>query len=108
MSTEAGEEALEGWKGQEPLSDLHDLLTEIQALRAQLEKGIKTNSTLQSRLEEQLAQGDKKAQEGGLTLSVQALCVPDWTLQLDKHGMASVSVDFGDTAVCFRASVCAV
>ncbi|KAF7468751.1 hypothetical protein GHT09_020356 [Marmota monax] len=85
LQQETGAEAPEGWKGQELLSDLHDLLTEIQALRAQLEGGIKTNSTLQSKLEEQLAQGEKKAQEGDLSLAVQAPGVPDWTLQLDKH-----------------------
>ncbi|XP_077653211.1 CDK5 regulatory subunit-associated protein 2 isoform X4 [Urocitellus parryii] len=85
LRQETGAEAPEGWKGQELLSDLHDLLTEIQALRAQLEGGIKTNSTLQSKLEEQLAQGEKKAQEGDLSLAVQAPGVPDWTLQLDKH-----------------------
>ncbi|VTJ53523.1 Hypothetical predicted protein [Marmota monax] len=85
LQQETGAEAPEGWKGQELLSDLHDLLTEIQALRAQLEGGIKTNSTLQSKLEEQLAQGEKKAQEGDLSLAVQAPRVPDWTLQLDKH-----------------------
>ncbi|KAM5184901.1 CDK5 regulatory subunit-associated protein 2 isoform 3-T3 [Callospermophilus lateralis] len=85
LRQETGAEAPEGWKGQELLSDLHDLLTEIQALRAQLEGGIKTNSTLQSKLEEQLAQGEKAAQEGDLSLAVQAPGVPDWTLQLDKH-----------------------
>uniref|UniRef100_A0A8D2D3H1 CDK5 regulatory subunit-associated protein 2 n=1 Tax=Sciurus vulgaris TaxID=55149 RepID=A0A8D2D3H1_SCIVU len=85
LRREAGAEASGSWKGQEPLSDLHKLLTEIQALRAQLEMGIKTNSTLQSKLEEQLAQGVKKAQEGALTVAVQALYVPEWSLQLDRH-----------------------
>ncbi|XP_048196616.1 CDK5 regulatory subunit-associated protein 2 isoform X3 [Perognathus longimembris pacificus] len=72
----------EGWKGQDPLRDLHGLLTEMQALRAQLEKSIETNSTLRSRLEEQLAQ---KAQEGTLVPATQALCIPEWSLQQDKH-----------------------
>ncbi|XP_042636312.1 CDK5 regulatory subunit-associated protein 2 [Orycteropus afer afer] len=49
----------EGWKGQDPLSDLHSLLREIQALRAQLERSIETSSTLQSRLEEQLAKASE-------------------------------------------------
>ncbi|XP_069868701.1 CDK5 regulatory subunit-associated protein 2 isoform X4 [Dipodomys merriami] len=75
----------EGWKGQDPLRDLHGLLTEMQALRAQLEKSIETNSTLRSRLEEQLAQGANKAQEGALIPATQALCIPEWSLQLDKH-----------------------
>lgn len=83
---EARAEALgAGWKGQDPGSDLHSLLTEIQALRAQLERSIETNSTLRSKLEEQLAQGARKAQEGTLPLPAQALSVPEWPLNLDKH-----------------------
>ncbi|XP_069332824.1 CDK5 regulatory subunit-associated protein 2 isoform X2 [Eulemur rufifrons] len=75
----------EGWKGQDPFSDLHGLLTEIQALRAQLERSIETNSTLKGKLEEQLAQGAEKAQEGALTLAVQALAIPERPRQLDTH-----------------------
>uniref|UniRef100_A0A2K6GSM6 CDK5 regulatory subunit-associated protein 2 n=1 Tax=Propithecus coquereli TaxID=379532 RepID=A0A2K6GSM6_PROCO len=73
----------EGWKGQDPFSDLHGLLMEIQALRAQLERSIETSSTLKSKLEEQLAQGAEKAQEGALTLAVQALAIPQRPRQLD-------------------------
>lgn len=72
----------EGWTGQDPCSDLHGLLTEIQALRSQLEKSIETTSTLQSKLEEQ----GRRAQEAALTRALQTLCVPEWPLQLDKHG----------------------
>ncbi|XP_017358779.1 CDK5 regulatory subunit-associated protein 2 isoform X3 [Cebus imitator] len=75
----------EGWKGQDPFMDLHSLLMEIQALRLQLERSIQTNSMLQSRLEEQLAKGAEKAQEGALTLAVQALSIPELSLQPDKH-----------------------
>ncbi|XP_044898675.1 CDK5 regulatory subunit-associated protein 2 isoform X3 [Felis catus] len=75
----------EGWRGQDPFSDLHGLLTEIQALRGQLERSIETNSTLQSKLEGQLAKEGKKAQEGALTGALQTPCVPEWPLQLDKH-----------------------
>ncbi|XP_005382660.1 PREDICTED: CDK5 regulatory subunit-associated protein 2 isoform X4 [Chinchilla lanigera] len=83
---EARAEALgAGWKGQDPGSDLHGLLTEIQALRAQLERSIETNNTLRSKLEEQLAQGAKKAQEGALALSAQTLSVPEQSLRLDKY-----------------------
>lgn len=67
----------EGWKGQDPLGDLHDLLTEIQALRAQLERSIDTNSTLQGRLEEQLGQGGRKA--------LQTLPTPEQPLPPDRH-----------------------
>ncbi|XP_034520297.1 CDK5 regulatory subunit-associated protein 2 isoform X10 [Ailuropoda melanoleuca] len=84
---EAGAEASgEGWRGQDPFSDLRGLLTEIQALRGQLEKSIKTNSMLQSKLEEQLAMEGKKAQEAALTVALQTLSVPELPLQLDKHG----------------------
>lgn len=104
-STEARAEALgAGWKGQDPGSDLHSLLTEIQALRAQLERSIETNSTLRSKLEEQLAQGARKAQEGTLPLPAQALSVPEWPLNLDKHGMASAFPRFWKIQLC--ASVC--
>ncbi|XP_057577666.1 CDK5 regulatory subunit-associated protein 2 isoform X15 [Hippopotamus amphibius kiboko] len=74
----------EGWRGQDPLSHLHGLLTEIQALRAQLERSIETNSVLQSRLEEQLARGGEKAPEAALTLALQTLAAPRRPLQLDK------------------------
>nr|XP_030714723.1 CDK5 regulatory subunit-associated protein 2 isoform X2 [Globicephala melas] len=74
----------EGWRGQDPFGHLHGLLTEIQALRAQLERSLETNSTLQSRLEEQLAQGGEKAQEADLTLALQTLSVPERPQQLDK------------------------
>ncbi|XP_015426111.1 PREDICTED: CDK5 regulatory subunit-associated protein 2 isoform X3 [Myotis davidii] len=72
-----GEMSGEGWKGQDPLGDLHDLLTEIQALRAQLERSIDTNSTLQGRLEEQLGQSGRKA--------LQTLPTPEQPLPADKH-----------------------
>ncbi|XP_021117822.1 CDK5 regulatory subunit-associated protein 2 isoform X4 [Heterocephalus glaber] len=84
---EARAEALgAGSKGQDPCSDLHGLLTEIQALRTQLERSIETNSTLRSKLEEQLAQGPKKVQEGALPLPAQALSILEGSLPLDKHG----------------------
>lgn len=87
MSTEAqGEACGEGQKGLDLFSNLHGLLTEIQVLRDQLERSIQTNNTLKSKLEEQLSQGSKQAQEGALTLAVQALSVTECSLQLDKHG----------------------
>ncbi|XP_045152492.1 CDK5 regulatory subunit-associated protein 2 isoform X2 [Echinops telfairi] len=50
----------EGWRGQGPFGDLHGLLGEIQMLRAHLERSIDTNRSLQSKLEEQLAQGGNR------------------------------------------------
>ncbi|XP_072583620.1 CDK5 regulatory subunit-associated protein 2 isoform X8 [Vulpes vulpes] len=76
----------EGCRGQDPSSDLRGLLTEIQALRGQLEKSIETSSALQSRLEEQLALEGKRAQEAALTAALQTLTVPEWPLHPDKHG----------------------
>lgn len=78
----------EGWRGRDPFGHLHGLLTEIQTLRAQLERSIETNSTLQSRLEEQLARGGEKAQEADPTLALQTLSVPERPQQLDKPGTA--------------------
>uniref|UniRef100_A0A8C0QY05 CDK5 regulatory subunit-associated protein 2 n=1 Tax=Canis lupus dingo TaxID=286419 RepID=A0A8C0QY05_CANLU len=76
----------EGCRGQDPSSDLRGLLTEIQALRGQLEKSIETSSALRSRLEEQLALEGKRAQEAALTVALQTLTVPEWPLHPDKHG----------------------
>lgn len=85
----------EGWKGQGPLGDLHDLLTEIQALRAQLERSIDTNSTLQGRLEEQLAEGGRKAQEAALTSALQTLSTPEQPLPVARHGTAPTRLRLG-------------
>lgn len=83
---EARAEALgAGSKGQNPCSDLHSLLTEIQALRGQLERSIETNSTLRSKLEEQLAQGPKKVQEGAPPLPAYVLSILKGSLPLDQH-----------------------
>ncbi|XP_058999501.1 CDK5 regulatory subunit-associated protein 2 isoform X5 [Mustela lutreola] len=96
---EAGAETSgEGWRGQDPFSDLHGLLTEIQALRGQLEKSIETNSALQGRLEEQLATAGKKAHEAAFTVALQTLSVPEWPPQPDKHG--------GDTCPTARDDSC--
>ncbi|XP_073872795.1 CDK5 regulatory subunit-associated protein 2 isoform X11 [Macaca fascicularis] len=87
----------EGWKGQDPFRDLHSLLMEIQALRLQLERSIETSSTLQSSLEEQLARGAEKAQEGALTLAIQALSIPEVPLQPDKHVSETLPLSENDT-----------
>ncbi|XP_054440445.1 CDK5 regulatory subunit-associated protein 2 [Pteronotus mesoamericanus] len=73
----------EGGKGQDPFSDLHDLLREIRALRTQLERSIDTNSALRGRLEEQLAKGAGKTQDAALILALQALPTRE-PLQPDK------------------------
>ncbi|XP_074067818.1 CDK5 regulatory subunit-associated protein 2 isoform X3 [Macrotis lagotis] len=44
-------------KEQNHLLDLHELLTEIQNLKVQLERSIKTNNALRNKLEEQLSKG---------------------------------------------------
>lgn len=101
LFAEAGTEASgEGWRGQDPFSDLRGLLTEIQALRGQLEKSIETNSMLQSKLEEQLAMEGKKAQEAALTVALQTLSVPEWPPQLDKHGTAPAPPPGDCSPVC--------
>eukprot|EP00075_Anas_platyrhynchos_P004698 XP_012953347.2 CDK5 regulatory subunit-associated protein 2 isoform X3 [Anas platyrhynchos] len=46
--------------------DLHELLTEIQSLRVQLERSIETNKTLHEKLEEQLSK-EKKEEVGSVS-----------------------------------------
>uniref|UniRef100_A0A8C3LIU6 CDK5 regulatory subunit-associated protein 2 n=1 Tax=Chrysolophus pictus TaxID=9089 RepID=A0A8C3LIU6_CHRPC len=46
--------------------DLHELLTEIQSLRVQLERSIETNKTLHGKLEEQLSK-EKKEEMGSVS-----------------------------------------
>ncbi|XP_009083496.1 PREDICTED: CDK5 regulatory subunit-associated protein 2, partial [Acanthisitta chloris] len=46
--------------------DLHELLTEIQSLRVQLERSIETNKSLHEKLEEQLSKG-KREEVGSLS-----------------------------------------
>ncbi|KAM7093280.1 CDK5 regulatory subunit-associated protein 2 isoform 4-T4 [Molossus nigricans] len=87
----------EGWKGQGPPGDLHDLLTEIQALRAQLERSIDTNSTLQGRLEEQLAEGGRKAPEAALTSALQTLSTPEQPLPVARHASETPPLSKDDT-----------
>ncbi|XP_040097709.1 CDK5 regulatory subunit-associated protein 2 isoform X3 [Oryx dammah] len=82
---EAGVEASrEGWRGRDLLGHLHGLLAEVQALQALLEKGIKTNMTLQSWLEERLVQDGEKAREAALALALQTLSAPEQPLPLDE------------------------
>lgn len=90
------EAAGDGQRGQDPFSDLQGLLTEIQALRAQLERSIETSSTLQSRLEDQLAKAGKEAPEAALTGALHPGALhpgpsPEPPLQLGKHGTAPAS-----------------
>uniref|UniRef100_A0A671FLW6 CDK5 regulatory subunit-associated protein 2 n=1 Tax=Rhinolophus ferrumequinum TaxID=59479 RepID=A0A671FLW6_RHIFE len=84
----------EGWPGQDAVGDLHSLLTEVQALRAQLGRNMDTNSTLQSRLEEPPANGEK-AQDAALSLALQTLPTPERPLQLHDHdgGRCLVAID---------------
>lgn len=85
----SGAEALgEGWQGRDALGDLHGLLTEVQALRAQLERSIGTSRALQSKLEEQLAKAGRKAPEAALASALQTLPAAERPLGLDRHGTA--------------------
>ncbi|OXB80698.1 UNVERIFIED_CONTAM: hypothetical protein H355_005627 [Colinus virginianus] len=53
--------------------DLHELLTEIQSLRVQLERSIETNKTLHAKLEEQLSK--EKEEEMGSVSAVNINCL---------------------------------
>lgn len=81
----------EGRQGQEPLGDLHGLLAEVQALRAQLERSVDTDHTLQNKLEERLEKGEKEAPAAAVTVAPQPLPSPQRPLQPDQHGMAPPS-----------------
>ncbi|XP_054999625.1 CDK5 regulatory subunit-associated protein 2 isoform X2 [Sorex araneus] len=80
------EAAGEGRRGQDGLADLPGLLTEIQALRAQLERSIETNRTLQGRLEQQLAQAPREAPGAARSATLPALSGPEQPRQPDTHG----------------------
>ncbi|KAF6123570.1 CDK5 regulatory subunit associated protein 2 [Phyllostomus discolor] len=95
----------EAWKGQDPLGDLRDLLTEVRALRTQLERGIETNSMLQARLQEQLAKGGGQAPDAALALALQTLPSPSPSPEpLQPDGQASetppLSKNDGDSLSC--------
>ncbi|KAJ6651810.1 hypothetical protein lerEdw1_016463 [Lerista edwardsae] len=60
----------ECWKDQARPLDLHELLTEIQSLRTQLERSIEANQALHGKLEEQLLRGKRDGVGSGSTLSI--------------------------------------
>lgn len=60
----------ECWKDQARPLDLHELLTEIQSLRRQLERSIEANQALHGKLEEQLLRGKRDGGSSGSTLSI--------------------------------------
>ncbi|XP_048415044.2 myomegalin isoform X5 [Stegostoma tigrinum] len=53
--------------------DLNELLTEIHCLRIQLERSIQTNTSLRQKLEEQLQQGQIKAEGSPSTININYL-----------------------------------
>ncbi|KYO23192.1 myomegalin [Alligator mississippiensis] len=65
--TDPGHDASEEFrKDQNNPLDLHELLTEIQSLRVQLERSIETNKTLHEKLEEQLSK-EKREEVGSVS-----------------------------------------
>nr|XP_056716226.1 CDK5 regulatory subunit-associated protein 2 [Euleptes europaea] len=63
----------ECWKDQNSPLDLHELLTEIRDLRAQLERSIQANRTLHEKLEEQLSRGRRQKASSGSTVNINYL-----------------------------------
>uniref|UniRef100_A0A670JLH0 CDK5 regulatory subunit associated protein 2 n=1 Tax=Podarcis muralis TaxID=64176 RepID=A0A670JLH0_PODMU len=63
----------ECWKDQNHPLDLHELLTEIQNFRMQLERSIKANKTLHEKLEEQLSRGKREGDSLGSTVNIGCL-----------------------------------
>ncbi|XP_071430398.1 CDK5 regulatory subunit-associated protein 2 isoform X2 [Pithys albifrons albifrons] len=53
--------------------DLHELLTEIQSLRVQLERSIETNKSLHEKLEEQLSKGKREQVESVSAVNINCL-----------------------------------
>ncbi|XP_061459675.1 CDK5 regulatory subunit-associated protein 2 isoform X2 [Rhineura floridana] len=60
-------------KDQNHLLDLHELLTEIQNLRVQLERSIKANKMLHMKVEEQLSRGMRERSSSGSTTNIGCL-----------------------------------
>ncbi|XP_060126276.1 CDK5 regulatory subunit-associated protein 2 isoform X4 [Zootoca vivipara] len=63
----------ECWKDQINPLDLHELLTEIQNFRMQLERSIKANKMLHEKLEEQLSRGKREGDSLGSTVNIGCL-----------------------------------
>ncbi|CAI5794400.1 regulatory subunit-associated 2 isoform X4 [Podarcis lilfordi] len=63
----------ECWKDQNHPLDLHELLTEIQNFRMQLERSIKANKTLHEKWEEQLSRGKREGDSLGSTVNIGCL-----------------------------------
>ncbi|XP_069729705.1 CDK5 regulatory subunit-associated protein 2 isoform X6 [Phaenicophaeus curvirostris] len=53
--------------------DLHELLTEIQSLRVQLERSIETNKSLHEKLEEQLSKGKREEVGSASAVNINSL-----------------------------------
>uniref|UniRef100_A0A8C6K219 CDK5 regulatory subunit-associated protein 2 n=1 Tax=Melopsittacus undulatus TaxID=13146 RepID=A0A8C6K219_MELUD len=81
--------------------DLHELLTEIQSLRVQLERSIETNKSLHEKLEEQLSK-DKKEE----VKAVSALNINYLLRQESQHyaGMNASKDDVDSTSHCSSTS----
>ncbi|XP_032994100.1 CDK5 regulatory subunit-associated protein 2 [Lacerta agilis] len=63
----------ECWKDQNHPLDLHELLTEIQNFRMQLERSIKANKMLHEKMEEQLSRGKREGDSLGSTVNIGCL-----------------------------------
>uniref|UniRef100_A0A5F8GH71 CDK5 regulatory subunit-associated protein 2 n=1 Tax=Monodelphis domestica TaxID=13616 RepID=A0A5F8GH71_MONDO len=90
-------------KEQNHLLDLHELLTEIQNLRVQLERSIETNNALRSKLEEQLSKG-----EDTITTVTSKLCMSSFfscesTLALKNNSPLSGG-DMDSSSCCSSSS----
>ncbi|NXJ61834.1 CK5P2 protein, partial [Rostratula benghalensis] len=77
--------------------DLHELLTEIQRLRAQLERSIETNKSLHEKLEEQLSK-EKRGEVG----SVSAVNTNPPFKEESRCYVAETSVSCRDLDIAFR------
>ncbi|XP_063000952.1 CDK5 regulatory subunit-associated protein 2 isoform X1 [Elgaria multicarinata webbii] len=68
----------ECWKDQNQPLDLHELLTEIQNLRTQLERSIQANKILHESLEEHLSRGKRETGNSRSSVNISSLFKTEW------------------------------
>ncbi|XP_075629007.1 CDK5 regulatory subunit-associated protein 2 isoform X4 [Balearica regulorum gibbericeps] len=73
--------------------DLHELLTEIQSLRVQLERSIETNKSLHEKLEEQLSKEKREEVRSVSAVNINYLFKQESQHYAEMNGMHSASKD---------------
>uniref|UniRef100_A0A8D0GKJ8 CDK5 regulatory subunit-associated protein 2 n=1 Tax=Sphenodon punctatus TaxID=8508 RepID=A0A8D0GKJ8_SPHPU len=84
--------------------DLHELLTEIQNLRVQLERSIKTNKTLHEKLEEQLSKGTREKASSVPAVNINYLFKQESQHYAGMHDGEIASKDLDNSSQCSSSS----